>query len=123
MITGKIDAFRQAVIPLQIRGQDGPPRDLTATIDTGFSGFLTLPPTVITALQLPFDRTEIYTLGDSREVAFDLYRAVVHWDGQNRDIFVLATDCNPLVGMAILHGYTLFLDVIDGGEVRIEARS
>jgi hypothetical protein len=32
------------------------------------------------------------------------------------------SECTPLVGMALLHGYHLFVEVVDGGEVLIQAR-
>lgn len=122
MIRGQVNAFLQGVLPVQLRDSNGLPVDLTATLDTGFSGYLTRPFAQITALSLPYDRTEIYTLGDNRDVSLDLYRATILWDGNDRDIFVLATESEPLVGTSLLHGFHLFIDFIDGGEVRIEAR-
>lgn len=35
---------------------------------------------------------------------------------------VLASDAHPLVGMLLLKGFLLAVDVVDGGEVRITAR-
>lgn len=35
---------------------------------------------------------------------------------------LLATESEPLIGMAILRGYSLFIDVVDGGVVYITAR-
>jgi clan AA aspartic protease len=122
MIQGQVNARREAVIPLQVLDQNRQAVNLQVTIDTGFSGFLSLPLAQITALQLPYDRTEIFTIGSNDDVDFDLYSGTVLWDGQERDVFVLATDCDPLIGMSLLHGYHLFVDVVDGGDVRIEAR-
>jgi clan AA aspartic protease len=122
MIIGQVNARREAVIPLQVRDLQGQTFDLQATIDTGFSGSLTLPLALLTALQMSYDRTEIYTLGDNNDVSFDLYSGTVVWNGQDRDVFVLATESAPLVGMSMLHGSHLFMDVVDGGEVRIERR-
>lgn len=122
MIRGQVNARREAIIPVRIRAVLGQPRDIEATIDTGFSGYLTLPPTLIATLQLRYDRTEIYTLGDNSDVVFDIYQATLEWDGRDRDVFVLETESKPLVGMSLLHGYHLFVDVIDGGEMRIQAR-
>jgi clan AA aspartic protease len=122
MIRGQVNPRKEAIITVQVRDPRGQSRDVQATIDTGFSGYLTLSPALIAALQLPYDRTEVYTLGDSRSVAIDLYSATVAWDGQDRAVFVLATGRGALVGMSLLHGYHLFVDVVDGGDVRIEAR-
>jgi clan AA aspartic protease len=117
-----VSARKEAIITVPVRDRRGQLREVEATIDTGFSGYLTLPPALIAALQLPYDRTEVYTLGDNSNVAFDLHSATVVWDGQDRAVFVLASGSRPLVGMSLLQGYHLFVDVVDGGEVRIEAR-
>jgi clan AA aspartic protease len=122
MIRGQVNARREAIIPVQIRAVLGQTLDIEATVDTGFSGYLTLPPTLIATLQLRYDRTEVYTLGDNSDVVFDIYQATLGWDGRDRDVFVLETESKPLVGMSLLHGHHLFVDVIDGGEVRIQAR-
>ena len=122
MIQGQINADNEAVIPLRIRSANGQEIDFDAVIDTGFSGYVTLPPATIATLQLPFQQRQTYVLGDNSQVQFDVYLATVVWDGQARDIAVLAADGGVLVGMRMLRGYQVFLDVIDGGDVRIELR-
>ena len=42
-----------------------------ALIDTGFTGFLSLPLATITALGLPWHFRDVGTLGDGSEVIFD----------------------------------------------------
>ncbi len=122
MIWGQINVANEATILLQIRDAAGNLTDLDAVLDTGFSGYMTLPPATIAALQLPFQQRQTYVLGDNRRVPFDIYLATVIWDGQERDIAVLASDGGTLVGMRMLRGHHVFLDVVDGGEVRIELR-
>jgi predicted aspartyl protease len=51
-----------------------------------------------------------------------MIRATVLWDGHDRDVAVLAAEGDILTGMRMLRGYRLLIDVIDGGEVLIEAR-
>ena len=53
MILGQVNAFRQPVITVSVRDTHGQAHDYLATIDTGFSGFLTLASDVIIALGLP----------------------------------------------------------------------
>ena len=60
-------------------------------------------------------------LADGREVSVDVYEAVVDWDGQLRQVPVLATGSEPLVGMMLLTGYELSIQVRIGGTVRIAA--
>jgi clan AA aspartic protease len=122
MIAGQVNAFRQAVITISVRDAAGQTRDYPATIDTGSSGFLTLAPDVIVALSLPFTETRIFTLGDGSDIEMRLYRAVVVWDGQDRIVLAVEADDDALIGMEMLEDHTLFVDVRENGEVRIEPR-
>jgi clan AA aspartic protease len=89
-------------------------------IDTGFTGFLSLPTATIAALDLPWSASDIVTLGDGSETLFDLYIATVIWDGEYREIYIAESETEPLLGMAMLYGYRLQVDNIEGGTVRIE---
>ncbi len=60
------------------------------------------------------------TLGDSSETLFDLFTATVIWDGQYREIDIAESETEPLLGMALLYGYRLQVDTIEGGSVKIE---
>jgi len=122
MIIGQINSHTEAVIPVSIRDATGQTRILDAIIDTGFSGYLSLPVATTSALQLMFLEARVFSLGNNMQVNFDIYEAVLVWDGQERDILVLASEAHPLVGMSLLKGFCVMIDVIDGGEVRIEAR-
>ena len=113
----------EAVVPVIIQDNTGRSQTLNAVIDTGFSNYLTLPSAMITTLQLRFAESRAFSLGDNKKVNFDLYEAVLLWDGDECDIVVLASDTFPLIGMSLLKDFRLFVDVIDGGEVRIERRS
>lgn len=66
--------------------------------------------------------TRFYELGDGNPVEFDIHLLSVLWDGQEQHGEALVTNGGVLLGMSLLRGYHLFIDVIDGGEVRIEAR-
>ncbi len=122
MITGHVNHRNEAVIPAQVGASGVRMIALDAVLDTGFSGYISLPLATITTLQLPFVETRTYSLGNNMRVDFDLHRATVLWDSQQRDILVLASEAHPLVGMSLLKGFRVSLDVIDGGEVRITAR-
>ena len=43
MIVGIVNAEREAVISIEVRGSNGQRRTILAVIDTGFDGSLTLP--------------------------------------------------------------------------------
>lgn len=122
MIIGQVNPQTEAIIPVFIYDSDGQIHSTEAAIDTGFSGYLSLPLSLITTWDLAFIETRPYSLGNNQRVDFDLYGAIIIWDGQEREILVLASEAYPLVGMSLLKGYNLSIDVIDGGEVRIERR-
>jgi hypothetical protein len=50
----------------------------------------------------------------------DIFEAIVEWDGQSVAVETDAAETEPLVGMALLYGYRLTLETIDGGQVLIE---
>lgn len=123
MITGKVNSRLQAVIPIYIDTITGQVQTFAAIVDTGFSDALMLPLSDIRTLGLPLIETRPFSLGNDAKVDFDLYGAIIQWDGQERHVLVLASLSPTLVGMTLLKGYTLFIDAIDGGEVRIMLRS
>ena len=64
MITGVVTASREAVVQVMVHGAHSRDVPVDAVIDTGFTGFLTLPPPLITMLGLAFAGTTRATLGD-----------------------------------------------------------
>jgi hypothetical protein len=60
-------------------------------------------------------------LANGREELFDIYGVTVLWDGQPRYVEADAVDTIPLVGMALLDGYDLHIQVTTGGQVVIQA--
>jgi clan AA aspartic protease len=123
MITGFVTPDREAVIHMLVRNDSGREERIDAVIDTGFNGFLTLPLSIISSLGLSFAGTTHTALGDGSEVRMDVFEATVLWDNQERRVTVLATQGDALVGMAMLFGYRMTLEVDDGGTVVIEALS
>jgi clan AA aspartic protease len=117
MISGWVNTYREAVVSLPLRGLQGREQTVEAVIDTGFNGYLTLPPSLISTLGLPFRRNGRAVLGDGSEITFDIHEAVVLWNGQLRRIAVDAADTEPLLGMNLLYGHELNLQVIEGGSV------
>ena len=52
---------------------------------------------------------------------FNVYEAVVIWDGQLLSIPINAAETDPLIGMSLLYGYDLLIKAVEGGLVVIEA--
>ena len=82
---------------------------------------MSLPTAIITELKLPWSYRDRGTLGDGSETLFDIYDAMVIWDGGYREIEVNAAETDPLIGMSLLFGYRLQIDAIQGGLVDISA--
>ena len=121
MIEGAVNAGLQAVVGLSLRGPSGRVRDVEAVVDTGFDRFLTLPPGVVTELDLAFVGVNLVQLADGSDATLDSYAVTVLWDGRPRRVITYVSDAAPLVGMALLAGHSLCVDVERGGRVIIEA--
>ena len=119
MITGVVNARHEATVRLSVSYANGQGQEVEAILDTGFSGSLTLPLAVITALDLPWRTRGTVTLANGSEDQFDIYAATIVWDGKPRNILVEAADTDPLVGTALLAGYDVHLQVREGGNVII----
>lgn len=119
MLTGKVNSSLEAVVRLWIRGPQGQVLETEAIVDTGFSGFLCLPQRLVARLGLGFQGRIHGILADGTEDSFEIYEALVLWHGQPHAIIVSAVENEPLLGMAMLCGSELSLQVIDGGEVAI----
>lgn len=121
MITGLVTADREAIIALAVRGPAGQEEFIEAVVDSGFNGFLTLPSATITNLGLPFVGATPAELGDGSTVIANVFEAKALWDNNEQTVLVLGAEGGPLVGMSLLFGYRLTMEVKDGGAVTIEA--
>ena len=104
MIVGIVRG-REALVRLTIRGFRGRQQEVEAVVDSGYTGWLTLPPIAIAALNLRWQTSGRGLLADGSVSVFDVYQAKVVWDGRLRRVFVDEFDATPLVGMALLRGY------------------
>lgn len=121
MISGKVTTNREAVIKLEVVGSNQRKEKIVAIIDTGFNGYLTLPSGLINHLKLQLSGNRRATLGDGNVVVLDVYLAKVLWHEQEREVLVLQADGDPLVGMLLLYGNRVILEVVDNGEVTIDS--
>jgi clan AA aspartic protease len=120
MMQGYVNIGYGAVISLVIK-YNNRLKSINAVIDTGFTGFLSLPQSIIDELELPWSYSDFATLGDGSETLFDVHDATIIWDGQFREIEINSADTDPLLGMKMLRGFRLQVDTVQGGVVTIEA--
>ena len=91
-----------------------------AIVDTGFTGWLTLPERIVKELGLTYYGQRRARLADEGEIASEVYGALVSWHGSPRPVLAYQIEGTPLIGMALLTGSRLFVDAQEGGEVTIE---
>ena len=121
MMQGVVNLRCEATLTVVVGNSNRKLEAFNTVIDTGFSGFLSLPSSMIASLSLPWSASDIVTLGDGSETLFDLYTGIVIWDGQYREIYIAESETEPLLGMALLYGYRLQVDAVEGGLVKVEA--
>ena len=123
MIEGVVNATYEPVVTLAVQGPSGQTTETEAVIDTGFTGFLTVTPALVTEFGLVLEGTSRATFADGSEIIFDVNDVAVLWDGEPRYVLADAADTIPLVGMRLLDNHNLNIDVVDGGRVLIQARN
>ena len=111
---------REAILPLTVIGRFGIRTEVEATVDTGFTGSLCLPPDVVRSLSVPFVGQGVAVLADGSTVETSYHRARVLWHGREIAVQVLVTEGGPLVGMTLLRGSVLTVAVSPGGTVTVE---
>jgi clan AA aspartic protease len=121
MMQGIVNSNCEATIALVIGNGNRQTKLIDAVIDTGYTGFLSLPREIIVALNLPWTGIDRGTLGDGSEVTFEVYAATVIWDGEYYDIPINEAETDPLVGMSLIYGYDLQIQAIEGGRVTIKS--
>lgn len=123
MMRGSVNARGEATLVLLVGNGHSTQESVEVVIDTGFNGFLTLPPDLISRLALPWNASDRITLGDGSTALFDVYAATIRWDGNDLEIDVAESNTAPLMGMALLYGYRIQIEAIAGGTVIVQALS
>ena len=119
-MTGAVTSELRASIAVGVRAPDGQEQTVSVLVDTGFDGFLALRADQIAALRLPLEGTELVRFGDGREATLRVYRGAVRWHEGLAAVRVIEIEGGPVLGMALLHGSRLTVDVVRDGPVRIE---
>ena len=110
-------------LPLAVLGVvEGSPDsiEVEAVVDTGFDGELQLPPEIVGRLGHPYEGMTRGILADGSGNWFRYHTGRVVRHGVEREVVVIASDGDPLVGMALLGGSRLTVDAAPNGAVRVE---
>jgi clan AA aspartic protease len=122
LIKGSI-VHRRPALPIILRLPHVPDLKIEAVVDTGFNGFLALPISVVSALQLPFLNYFDASLADGSRIRLTVHAALLVWDGNERDVEVLATGTEPLIGTALLYDHDIHIQLKDNGRVFVKRSS
>lgn len=118
MIRGTV-TNHEGTVRLTLFGQDSQRERITAVVDTGYDGWLSLPQSLIHDLELQWINFGRAVLADGSECGFDVYAGEVVWDRRRVQIEIDASETMPLVGMQMLEGFELTMQVHQEGAVTI----
>ena len=111
---GAVNKRLEAIVPLRVRGPMGDELEVSAVIDTGYTGSLTLPAGVAASLGLPRRSGGRAVLADGSVRRFDTFAAEVLWNGSWVGVVASAVGGESLIGMSLLSG----AGTLGGGRAR-----
>ena len=120
MMTGTV-RNRRVFVELSLIDPVGQVADVEFVLDSGFTGVTTLAPAACAALALPFLRLQPAGLADGSPLLLEVYQVTLLWDGEEREVEVLALEGAPLIGMTLLEDSDVRFQGREGGFVSIEA--
>lgn len=118
MIQGRMDEGCP-IIDVTLRLPTRPALRIEFVVDTGFAGFLTLPPAAIAALRLPFFYKMPANLANDTNIIVDVHITTIEWHGKEREIEVMAIGRRPLIGRSLVRGNELCIQFTDRGSVTL----
>lgn len=118
-MTGQVNDRREPVVTLTVFGFGGNSVSVDAIVDTGFDDYLTLPLETIATLALSASESMPVMLADGSIINSLFFDAEVEWNNTVRSISVQSAPGPPLIGMRLLEGSRLIIDVTLGGPVQI----
>jgi predicted aspartyl protease len=99
---------------------DGGQSDVEFVVDTAFTGMLTAPPFVLATVGAAIDGVRLIQLADGTERRAPFCTVRVEWFGELRIVCATIIDDEPLMGIDLLRGHHLHIEVTEGGEVAVE---
>lgn len=120
MATGTVTSDRKIVIPVEMLDNQHTPVILEAIVDTGFNGSLTLSHEVLNSLKATEAGSHIVELGDGSIVEMESYFVHVNCFGTEREVQVIESESEPLLGMSLIWGNRVCFNAVESGEVTIQ---
>ena len=108
------------IVPIAVLDRSGAPQQFQAVLDTGFAGAISLPRSSIERLGLANPRQEPVTFANGETQESNIYRATAIWDGERYAVSLYELGPEPLIGMGLLIGSRVAMDVREDGPISIE---
>lgn len=121
MANGTVTSDRKILIPVEVFDDQHSLVLLKTIVDTGFNGSLTLSHEILNSLNATEAGSHIVELGDGNIVEMESYFVQVNCFGTEREVQVIESESEPLLGMSLLWGNRVCFDAVDGGEVTIQS--
>ncbi len=117
MIVGEIDVNLEARVTLSLIHNEQH-LDVLFLVDSGFNGYLAVPQSIVSQLNLPLATVQRGMTADGRVSYFDTVEVCVMWDDQLRFLRAQVLD-EPLIGTRMLSGHDLQARWEVGGQFRL----
>jgi clan AA aspartic protease len=120
MITGHIDENLEARVKIQLVCEDNIV-DVEFLVDTGFNGYLAVPPSLVTRLDLQLGAVQRGITADGRVGFFDTVEVQIIWHNRPLKLRAQVLD-EPLIGVRLLNGNEFFANWSPGAELQLSER-
>ena len=117
---GTVTSALKAIVHVFLRDASGELQETEVFVDTGFNGNLSLSPGLIENSGFVLLDEMTAQLADGSEVSVQIHGGQIEWNGNPRFVDVIATNGDPVLGMRLLKGSELRIEVRTGGAVIIE---
>jgi clan AA aspartic protease len=111
------DRFPHLVVTLEGHEE---PISIEFIVDTGFDGELSLPANLLRRVLYQNGEMREIRLADGREDTCFSCEVEITWNDESRFATVFLLEGLPLLGIELLGGFTMCVDVVPGGEVTVE---
>jgi clan AA aspartic protease len=117
---GYVNAYpREPRLTIAISNGEGEAVAVEAVIDTGFTEFLSLPPSLIRTLGLERGQDMELSTAGGQVINSATYSATVDWHGSRRRIRVIDLADRPLIGMSLLWDSDIAITARENGRVSV----
>ncbi len=121
LLIGEVSANKEVVLTVQIKDDGEIFHPVRCVLNTGFSGYLTLPASAIDVLHLRYIDEIYLVIAGNQPSRLRAYEGVVEWHTSFITVLVLEVEGHPNIGMRLLYGSDLHVHVVDGGFATVAA--